>query len=154
MHKIMEKIFNEKDFLSQEEENELVKYSKTVSFRLKCLKEIEIKEKQIIQECVDFMMAKYPAMERYTHVKEKTYRDMTLVLRYCTQSMLRDNKQFLLDSVLTWFRTIIQSFGFDRGVIRETYTKMDELLKRDLDPKTYNFLQPYIKLTIDTLSEK
>ncbi|MBC7476230.1 MAG: hypothetical protein H7263_18245, partial [Candidatus Sericytochromatia bacterium] len=128
MNVVLNKIFNESisEYPTEQDQKELIKYCKTVDFRFKVLREIEAKEEEIIKKCVDNMLINYPSMNQYTHVKEKTFRDMSIVLRYCCQSMIQDDPDFLKDQLLFWFRTIIQSFGFERGVIRDTYKYMDE----------------------------
>ncbi|MBC7473225.1 MAG: hypothetical protein H7263_02955, partial [Candidatus Sericytochromatia bacterium] len=74
--------------------------------------------------------------------------------RYCCQSMIQDDPDFLKDQLLFWFRTIIQSFGFERGVIRDTYKYMDECFKTDLEAKSYKFIEPYVKTILEILPEK
>ncbi|MFN4149556.1 MAG: hypothetical protein ACK4IX_01320 [Candidatus Sericytochromatia bacterium] len=156
MNRLLESFFKIEDakYPTQEQESDLIKYSKTINFRFNCLKEIESKESVIIERTVKDMMIKYPSINKYEFAYEKTKRDLTIVFRYCAQSMFRDNSEFIKDQLLYWFRTILHSTGFENGLIRYTYTKLDEFSKEELDPKTYNFLQPHLKTVIQVMSEK
>ena len=156
MSVVLNKIFNESisEYPTEQDQKELIKYCKTIDFRLKVLREIESKEAIMIAKCVDNMLKNYPGMSKYDYVKEKTTRDMSIVLRYCCQSMVKDDPDFLKDQLLFWFRTIIQSFGFEKGVIRDTYKNMDDILKSELEPKSYKFIEPYIKIILEILPEK
>lgn len=154
MNQLLGKFYalNYLEYPTYDEETDLIKYAKTINFRINALKEIEKKEEKIIDETFDYMMDKFPSMSKFPAYTPKSKRDLKIILRYCGHAMLRDDVDFLNDQLLFWLKTIIHSFGFEDGVIRDTLVKMDDLCKRDIDPKVYNFLNPYLKNTINVLS--
>jgi len=155
MNKSLNYLYSSYDtrFPDKEEESSLIKYCNSLKFRLEVMKEVEQKEKAIISESVTFMMNKYPSLdENFNDVKYKTYRDLSLILRYCVLAMVRDDLDFLKNQLLYWLRTILKSFGFETGSLIDTYRKMDELCERELDPKAYKIMKPYLSSVIEIVN--
>jgi hypothetical protein len=71
-------------------------------------------------------------------------RDETLVLRYTTMAMVRDDPQYLNDALLTWLATILKGVGFAPHFIEDTYKTMALVASRELSPATAKLLHPFV----------
>lgn len=123
--------------------------------RLAAVDEIRATEEAIIGPTVDEVFRSYPDFEkRYKAARQSCTRDMTLVLRYCAQAMLRGDSRYLEDSLLTWMASILKGVGFTPQFIEDTYRTLGRVAARELTPAVAELLRPYIEQCATTLSGK
>lgn len=123
--------------------------------RLTALEDIRQREEAIIGQTIDEVLRAYPDFEkRYKDARQSCTRDMTLVLRYCAQAMLRNDTQYLEDSILTWMATILRGVGFTSQFVEDTYKTMLKTAMRELPPASAELLRPYLELCVVTLPGK
>ncbi len=83
------------------------------------LKELEF---TIIHATIGELYKKYPhKLEEFQGCKEKTLRDMKLVMRYAIYSIVLDDPQYAKDRMYIWFRTILNAFEFGKEFIEDAY---------------------------------
>lgn len=113
--------------------------------RLTAMAEISTKESTIVERTVKDVFAAYPDIEKkYKEAYKSCVRDETLVLRYCTMAMLRNDPQYLNDTLLTWMATILKGVGLAPHFIQDTYKTLALNAGKELSPATGKLLQPFI----------
>ena len=139
-------------YLSPEESRQLLKYAASLELRLAAMTALEKIEPKIVDEVLAIVWQRHPEFERAHHqAKERCRRDVTLVLRYCAQAMLREDEQFLQDKMLHWLHTILHSFHFGK-VIETTYRALPQRVEANLSAQYHQLLAPYLTLTMETLT--
>ena len=114
--------------------------------RLEAMDVIRGAEESIIGQTLDEVLATYPNVEKhYKNVRTSGVRDMSLVLRYCAQAMLRGDVKYLDDSLLTWMGTILRGVGLAPQFIEDTYRAMGRVAARELPPQVAELLRPYLE---------
>lgn len=120
--------------------------------RLEAMDEIRNAEENIIGQTLDEVLVTYPNVEKhYKNVRTSGSRDMSLVLRYCAQAMLRGDVKYLDDSLLTWMGTILRGVGLAPQFIEDTYRALGRVAARELPPKVAELLRPYIERCVQVL---
>lgn len=123
--------------------------------RLAAVEEIKQAEEGIIGQTVDEVFRSYPDFEkRYKNARQSCTRDMTLVLRYCAQALMRGDAAYLENSLLSWMATILKGVGFTPQFIFDTYDAMGRVAARELSPQTAELLRPFVDLCATALSGK
>lgn len=153
MNNTIEKMFSEAEgrYLEPTEQSALTQYASTLEKRLGAMRAIQEHESSVIDASVSSMLAKFPdAGKKHKHVAEKAARDMTLVLRYCAMSMVRDSTEFLENQLLHWFRTIILSFEMQE-MVEHAYGELIEQSKSQLEAEHYELIAPYLEITFNAL---
>lgn len=138
-------------YLTNEESRSILEYSTSLPARLEALKKIESIEEKLVTETVNYAFNQHPSMKQIPESYEKGLRDVTLVLRYCAQAMIRNDMRFLEDKLLFWLKTMFKSFSFEANFVKDTYIKLDQLCRKYLDEKEYQLLSPYIQECINVL---
>jgi len=106
--------------------------------------EIAAKETVIVERAVREVVAAYPDIEKkYKTAMQTCVRDVTLVVRYVTQAMVRSDPQYLNDGLLTWLATILKGVGFAPHFIEDTYKILGLTASKELSPATAKLLQPF-----------
>jgi hypothetical protein len=149
MNNSIEQMFSEAEgrYLEPTEQSALTQYASSLEDRLAVMRAIQEHESAMIENSVKSMFAAYPdAKQKHKHVKEKATRDMTLVLRYCAMSMVRDSTDFLENQLLHWFRTIILSFEMQE-MVEHSYEQLIEEAKSTLEAEHYELIAPYLEIT-------
>lgn len=123
--------------------------------RLAALEEIRQREEAIAGQTIDEVLRAYPDFERkYKDARLSCARDLTLVLRYCAQALLRGDPQYLEDSLLTWMATILRGVGFTAQFVEDTYRTLLKTAMRELSPATGEMLRPFLEQCATTLPGK
>ena len=112
--------------------------------RLAAMDEIAAKETVIVERAVREVVAAYPDIEKkYKTAMQTCVRDVTLVVRYVTQAMVRSDPQYLNDGLLTWLATILKGVGFAPHFIEDTYKILGLSANKELSPATAKLFQPF-----------
>ena len=156
MNTEIKSIFSEAEgrYLEDQEAAVLNRYASTLSGRLEAMEAVRSKEKAIVEETVEAVWRKHPEVEtKWSNARQTTIRDITLVLRYCTMAMVRDDMEFLRDKLLYWMRSILQAFQM--GPILDTaYRALPRRVEAHLSPGYVKLLAPYLKETHRILTKE
>ncbi|HEY0137836.1 MAG TPA: hypothetical protein VGB85_27310 [Nannocystis sp.] len=124
----------------------LREWASKLDARLEAIDVIRSAEENIIGQTLDEVLVTYPNVEKhYKNVRSSGTRDMSLVLRYCAQAMLRGDIKYLDDSILTWMSTILRGVGLAPQFIEDTYRALARVAARELPPQVAELLRPYIE---------
>jgi hypothetical protein len=134
------------------ENAEIQSFAQSIPERLQALREIEAKEAVLAQAAAQWMLQNYPNMRAYPDAESKTIRDVVYILRHCAQAMLRNDTLFLRNKLLYWLKTILDSFGFEKGLLVGTYRELDAICRRELQAPHYALLAPSLKALIEEMS--
>lgn len=130
-------------------------WAEQLETRLGALEAIRAAEETIVGQTTDEMMVAYPNVEKfYKDMRSSCVRDLSLVLRYCAQALLRDDVQYLEDNLLTWMGSILRGVGFAPAFIEDTYKAMMKAAARELPPTTSEMLRPYLERCVAVLPGK
>ena len=100
------------------------------------------------------VLAAYPEFEaKMRGGREAAVRDLTLVLRYCGQAMLRGDARYLEETILAWFATILRGLGFAREFIADTYKTLGKHARAELSPQAGELLRPFLELCTERLAD-
>lgn len=123
--------------------------------RLVALEEIRQREEAIVGQTIDEVLRAYPDFEKkYKDARQSCARDLTLVLRYCVQALLRGDPHYLEDSLLTWMATILRGVGFTGQFVEDTYRTLQKIAMRELSPGTGEMLRPFLEQCVAVLPGK
>ena len=132
-------------YLTASEQSTLRDYAQGLEARLAAMSEISGKETTIVEQTVREIFRAYPDMEKkFKNAMQTCIRDETLVLRYTAMAMLRNDPQYLNDSLLTWLSTILRGVGFAPHFIEDTYKTLALVAGRELSPATAKLLHPFV----------
>lgn len=157
MNRQLQDIFTSAEgrYLTAAEQGLLRDYAQSVDARLTAMSEVSSKETTIVEQTVKEILRAYPDIEKkYKNAMATCIRDETLVLRYTTLAMVRNDPQFLNDSLLTWLATILKGVGFAPHFIEDTYKTMAMVAGRELSPATAKLLHPFVLQCAAVLSGK
>ncbi|MBL8636545.1 MAG: hypothetical protein JNM40_25200 [Myxococcales bacterium] len=142
-------------YLSPSEQSSLREFAQGIDARLIAMTEISSKEAVIIERTVREIFRAYPDLEKkYKNAKQTCMRDETMVLRYAALAMLKNDPQYLNDSLLTWMATILKGVGFAPHFIEDTYKTLAAEAAKELNPATMKLLQPFLTQCAQVLSGK
>lgn len=143
----------ENSYLGAEQQQKLSTYAQSIALRMKALKDLEGIEDKICNETADLIFERYPKVEKRVDGREKTVRDLVLILRYCGQAMLREDMQFLEDQLLHWLRTMLVAFQFGNNCLKDSYIWLDQRCQHHLQAETYQYLKPYLQAVTQIVPE-
>ena len=130
-------------------------WAEQLETRLGALEAIRAAEETIVGQTCDEVMVAYPNVEKfYKDMRASCVRDLSLVLRYCAQALLRDDVQYLEDNLLTWMASILRGVGLAPAFIEDTYRAMMKVAARELPPTTAEMLRPYLERCVAVLPGK
>lgn len=155
MNRQFDKLFSEAEgrYLEPTEQAALIDYANSLEARLAAMRAIQEHEGEIVEASVDAMLGEQPEVfERHVQVREKSIRDMTLVLRCCAMAMVRDSEDYLEMRMLPWFRTILNAFDMQQAAAR-AYRELIAQVEVHLEPEHFELVAPLLKLTHDKLSQ-
>ena len=142
-------------YLNAAEQGLLREWAQGLDARLAAMSEISAKEGPIVEQTVKEIFRAYPDIEKkFKNAMATCIRDETLVLRYATQAMLRNDPKYLDDSLLSWLATILKGVGFAPHFIEDTYKTMALVAGRELSPSTAKLLHPFVVQCAAVLSGK
>jgi hypothetical protein len=132
-------------FLPEEKLRELEKVDHLMAARVRAARSAEQFEQPILRQVIEPILKKFDFSKANAH-RDKCYRDVGLVYRYCVFAMLSDDMKMLEDKLLFWLRTILQSQNFPQGneSIRATYTLLLREAERQIPPEHFRLLDPYL----------
>ncbi|MCB9703753.1 MAG: hypothetical protein H6711_17790 [Myxococcales bacterium] len=120
--------------------------------RLAAIEEIRAKEDVIVRQTVSDVLRAYPDFEqRMRGARESCTRDLTLVLRYCAQALLRGDARYLEETLLAWLATILRGVGFAPDFVADTYRTLGRHAAGELTPASAELLRPFIELCVARL---
>lgn len=154
-NKILQIFFNASNrYLQDEEKKMFLGYANSVAKRLQVAEEVEEKESQAIDSCIEELKKKYPSLSNhYDSAWEKAFRDIQLVLRSDVHAMLQDDILYVEQKTLIWLRTILASFDMTPQLLRDTYTFLLEKMRESLTPESFQMMLPYLEKNIEVLSD-
>ena len=92
-------------------------------------------EHEIVHATANKVYQKYPErLQQYEQAKLKTLRDMRSVLGYCLYSVVLDDPDYAKNTMLYWFRTILNSFEFGHDFIEDAYRMLQAEVTAHLRP--------------------
>lgn len=142
-------------YLNAAEQGLLRDWAQGLDARLAAMNEISAKEGPIVEQTVKEIFRAYPDIEKkFKNAMATCIRDETLVLRYATQAMLRNDPKYLDDALLSWLATILKGVGFAPHFIEDTYKTMALVAGRELSPSTAKLLHPFVLQCAAVLSGK
>lgn len=142
-------------YLSTQEQTLLREFAAGLDARLQAMAEIGTKESTIVEQSVREILRAYPDVEKkYKGAQQSCLRDETLVLRYATMAMVRNDPQYLNDSLLTWMATILKGVGFAPHFIEDVYKTLALCAGKELTPETAKLLHPFLSQCTAVLSGK
>ncbi len=147
MNRQIVEMFNSAEgrYLSASEQSALREYAQGLEARLAAMAEISSKESAIVEQTVREIFRAYPDMEKkFKNAMQTCIRDETLVLRYTTMAMLRNDPLYLNDALLSWLATILKGVGFAPHFIEDTYKTMALVASRELSPASAKLLHPFV----------
>lgn len=130
-------------------------WAEQLEARLAAMEAIRAAEEAIVAQVCDEVMAAYPNVEKfYKDMRASCVRDLSLVVRYCAQALLRDDLQYLEDSLLTWMASILRGVGLAPAFIEDTYKALMKSAARELPPTVNELLRPYLERCVAVLPGK
>jgi hypothetical protein len=132
----------------------MTEYAQSLDHRLQAISALEQHEEAILQETLTRIFEKYPKVEMRIEGREKTHRDLALILRYSAQAMLRDDVRFLEDKLLYWLATILHAFKFGDNCLHDSYVFLNEIVHKHLSESHYLLLKPCLERVIELVPEK
>ena len=134
------------------EQSLLREWAARLDARLAAVDELQAREEAIVRGTIDDVFKAYPDFEqRMRSARESCTRDLTLVLRYCGQALIRGDVQFLDDSLLAWMATILRGVGFAPEFVRDTYRTLEQHATRELKASSADLLRPFLNRCVTTL---
>lgn len=107
-----------------------------------------------LREAVAKMAQRYPNMpHNHQDCWAKTQRDMHLVLTYVAKAVLLQKPCYLEETVLVWFRRLLQSFNFTPQSVADGYTFLQEALRVRMTAESYQWIEPLLGQVIESLSD-
>ncbi|PKL77221.1 MAG: hypothetical protein CVV27_06275 [Candidatus Melainabacteria bacterium HGW-Melainabacteria-1] len=143
----------ENTYLDAAGEARLLDYASSIPTRLAAIEELAAQEASIASETSDLIFERYPKVEKRIEGREKTERDLILILRYCGEAMLRDDRAWLEEQLLHWLRTMLVAYRFGQGCLRDSYLWLDARCKQHLSAESYRLLAPYLNDVIQVVPE-
>jgi hypothetical protein len=133
----------------------------------------------VVKKVVAEVFSQYPYEKAHEYATAKCPRDVNYVVAYASLAMLARDPEWLDTKVLLWLRTILQSFEFPDRVKsaanalfadrvledalaklpvknRSTfhcYYRIQQEMRKAMPADQFEQIQPYLQLTIDTLTE-
>jgi hypothetical protein len=136
------------------ERDALIQYAGSARDRQTAVEEVESAGDAIVDDVMARMKQAYPNIPRY-HVSgfEKGYRDNRILLTYLGKCMYLNDEALLDEQVLVWVRTLFKSFNFTPKFLRHNFTLLREATRRNVTPRTFLLLEPFLDHTIAFMSD-
>ncbi len=142
-------------YMTKAEQSVFREWSAGLEARFAAIDELQAKEEAIVRQTISDVFKAYPDFEkRMRGARASCNRDLTLVLRYCGQALLRQDEEYLEDSLLSWMATILRGVGFAPDFVRDTYRTLGKHAGRELSPHHAELLRPFIELCVTRLASE
>ncbi|MBD2460983.1 phycobilisome protein [Oscillatoria sp. FACHB-1407] len=122
-------------------------YIQSFRLRLQTYEKLQAAEAEIVQQVYDKMQVLNPGLfaPGNTDLSSKWKRDTIRTLRYSATAMLVNDPETLQERFLSWFQTIMRSFGAQQSC-NTTYEIMQEVVKQHLTTAQANLFCPILAL--------
>ncbi|MBI1292502.1 hypothetical protein GC173_14885 [bacterium] len=140
------------EYLSTAELAELERIDHLMAAKVRAARKAQEVEAIVLKNTIENIFKKFDFSKAFQY-RDKCYRDVGIVYRYCVFAMLCDDLGFIEDKLLFWLRTVLQSLNFPGGVasIRQTYSDLMKETQRQLPPEDFRLLEPYLARTVSVL---
>jgi hypothetical protein len=150
----LEKLSIEADgrYASDDELQFVVGYTQSFNARMQAYTKIHAAEHKIVEEVHTKMRSQDPKSLQAGNedISAKWKRDTFRVMRFAALNVLLDDPDHLKEQFLFWYQTIMQAFSAERSC-NLTYSLMQEIVKKFLEPSEVALLQPALELSRDYL---
>lgn len=128
-------------YLAVDELGLMESYVSSLPDRLKLYKQLRDREIDLLQAVADQVPVELPNV---TDAElEAGIKNLILVLRYCSMSMLLNDENFLKERLLNWLEGIMSMRDMRR--LNETlYKLLNQLLRQQFSPAQLTLIQPLI----------
>lgn len=122
-------------------------YVASYSFRKHVYLKLQSLESKIVSEVFERIRSTNPHLiERGDqNLANKWKQDTIRVLRYSAIAVLLDDAVLHQERFLFWFQTVMRAFGAQKSC-EITYTIMQEVIEKHLQPLEFQIVQPIIEL--------
>ncbi|MBD2106145.1 phycobilisome protein [Nodosilinea sp. FACHB-13] len=123
-------------------------YLGSVSTRLRAYQKIQGAEQQIINQVLTRLKVQKPDifLVGSQDLATKWQRDTVRVLRYSATALLLNDSEWLKDTLLMWFQSIMRAFGAQESC-NLTYTVMQEVMTQHLNTEELRLFLPILELS-------
>ncbi|MDX2216128.1 MAG: hypothetical protein SFY66_22880 [Oculatellaceae cyanobacterium bins.114] len=130
-------------------------YIQAFPTRLQTYIKLQAAEATIVQQVYDKMRLLNPNLftPENADLSNKWKRDTIRTLRYSAAAMLVDDPEILQERFLSWFQTIMRSFGAQQSC-NMTYEIMQDVVKQHLTTTQANLFCPILVLNQRYLGEE
>lgn len=140
-------------YLSKIEQQQVRVYVRSLELRFGAMAEVEAKERDIVADALNRTMTMYPDLrQKYKESEKKGQEDYSLVLRYAALAMVRNDRRYLDEVLLVWFRTILSGLGFSAEFMRDAYVHLSEAVRARLSAESWKLFEPFLNHVIERLS--
>jgi hypothetical protein len=141
------------DRFAQDQELEFLEdYVQSFHLRKQLYSKLRSVENELVQKVYNQLQAKHPDLLKVGNqdMSAKWQKDTLRVLRYIAHAVLMNDMETYRQRFLLWFQTIMKAFGTQESC-QVTYEIMTLVLQRSLPPQEYALIEPFLKLTKETL---
>jgi hypothetical protein len=128
-------------YLAPDELGIMEGYVNSLPDRLNLYKQIRDREVEILQAVADQVSLELPNISDAE--LEVGIKNLLLVLRYCSMSMLLNDENFLKERLLNWLEGIM-SMRDMRRLNEALYKLLNQALRQQFSPAQLNLIQPLI----------
>lgn len=133
-------------YLTTKEKAVITDFFSKLDQRFKVMEDMEKNESAIANKAAETIMKAYPDFaQKHPAAKEKTIRDVTLVMRYMAHAIVRDDQKYLDDALLSWFRTILHGIGFKKEFLGDCYAIVEKVAMEELSPEAAEVTKPHFQ---------
>lgn len=139
-------------YLEPTEQSALKDFAESLDERLEAMRAVQAKEGALVDRTAEAVKEDHPEAEtKHDKLEDKLRRDVTLVLRYCTMAMVRDDASFLEEKLLHWFRTIIEAYQMT-DYADTAYGALLGAAEDELEGAHYKKLRPFLEMSHEVLT--
>ncbi len=127
-------------------------YFETLPMRISTYQKLQKYESQILQKIQDKLLQINPKIffKGSVNLTSKWRLDTIRILRYSAMVLLINDPDYLQESLLSWFATILQAFKL-KDITQYTYKAMFDVLEDYLTPEEKILFFPLIELNLKIL---
>lgn len=133
----------------------------------------------VVKRVVGEVFSQYAYEKMHEFATAKCPRDVNYVVAYATHAMIAQDPNWLDSKLLIWLKTILQAFDFPERTksaagalfadkeledalarlpkksksIFHTYYRLKQEMQRELSGAHFKLIEPYLQLTLDSLTE-
>ncbi len=139
-------------FATDDELKFVVTYTRTFELRKSAYTRLQTSEKKIVDQVYAKMRSLNPKLfiNGNQDMSDKWKRDTLLVVRHSAIAILLDDPDYLKESFLLWFQTLMQAFGTEENC-RVTYSVMQDVVKHMFPAAEASLILPILALNQEIL---